>query len=212
MSSKKQQKKIEAPAPVAAPLPPADEPKKAVKKSVKKAAVPAAVPVAAPAPVAVAAPEEEAKKEKKARKMRVLAPADVPAGVAEAAVKKPRQFKQKTLRVREMRRFRFGKDRGIPLVKRAVAERLVRSAIRDIPGLQGLSLEEKEIFGLMGASADEPEKPRIRAGVVDDIRDAVEAFTLRRLELIACLVNHDKEMTASAKHLATLDAMEDVTY
>lgn len=139
-------------------------------------------------------------------------------GLATDKVKKPRVFKKKTLLEREVRRYRFGRNKGVPLVKRAVAGRLVRAAISNVPSLQGLTLEEREIFGLTGdateagGNAGDGKKIRIESAVIDDARDAVEAFLLRRLELVACLVKHDKEITASSKHMATLDAMDEVDY
>lgn len=178
---------------------------KAAAKSVRKA-TPVLKVVVPSAPTAPAA------RERKPAVLKVTASA--PVGTEADRVKKPRKYKKLTLLQLEVRRYRTGRLRAVPLVQRAVVDRMVREAVNEIPGLRGFSVEEQEIFGLMGAEATgaKKSKNRIERAVIDDLRDAVEAYTLRELELLACIVRHDKEITATAKHMTTLEAMEDVTY
>lgn len=114
-------------------------------------------------------------------------PVKKPDAVPQAKVTKPpRRFKASTILARDVKRLRFGSERMLPLLKRSTASQLVR--------------------GHLGAST------RVQSAVMDDLRNAAEAFILREFEQVAPIVRFSKSVTVSEKHFQLLDEILDAAY
>ncbi len=195
----------EAPVPAPAPV-------SVHKKGKKEKKVAEPVPVIE-APVPVPAPAKARKG--KAKAPAPLAPAAEPVGVADAKVgKEKRRFSKKTLGRREIARLRFGKGAHKTFLCFSVAKNLVRATVAQVRGLENITFEDGDVIGL-GNAAGKPgkgRKTRFAEEALEDMRDATEAWMLRYLRRVACLVAHDNAVTALGSHMETVSRMDEIEY